>query len=65
MQAEHKELFTIPETGEIINAKPTHVRKLIAHNELKAVRMGKKLLVPKSAIDEFIASLKPYNEVQA
>lgn len=55
-----EELLTIPETGKIIKAGRTYTYSLINSGALKAVKIGKKTLVPRSSIESFIAALQPY-----
>lgn len=54
------ELLTIPEFCKAINLGKTSAYKLINTGKIKALKLGKKTLVPRSSIDEFIASLPVY-----
>jgi len=57
-----KELFTIPECCKTLNLGPTTLYKYINQKRIRAVKLGKKTLIPRDAIDEFIASLPSYIE---
>ena len=54
------ELLTIPEFCKSAKVGRTVAYSLINKGEVKAVKLGKKTLIPRSAMDEFIASLPVY-----
>lgn len=54
------ELLTINQFCEIANCGKTNTYKLINNGQLKAVKLGKKTLIPKDAMENFIANLKSY-----
>jgi excisionase family DNA binding protein len=45
----------VPETAELIGCGTTKTRELIANGELRAIRIDRRLLVPRSEIEQFIA----------
>lgn len=54
------ELLTVMEFCQAVNLGKTSVYKLINEGKISAVKLGKKTLIPKSAVNEFIASLPAY-----
>lgn len=56
------ELLTLSEFCKAVNLGRTSVYKLINAGKVKALKLGKKTLVPRSSLDEFIASLPAYGE---
>lgn len=56
----NNELLTIPQTCIALNCGKTVLYRRINSGELKAVKMGKKTLVSKKALEDFVASLQPY-----
>lgn len=54
------ELLTINEFCRAINLGKTSVYKLINEGKVKAVKLGKKTLVPQSSVNDFISSLPKY-----
>lgn len=56
----NSELLTIPQTCAALNCGKTALYRRINKGEIRAVKMGKKTLVSKEAIQEFISSLQPY-----
>ena len=53
----HDELLRLPTAAEAIGHGETTTRRLIREGRLRAVLVDGVLRVPRSAIDEFIASL--------
>ena len=59
------ELLTIPQFCKATNICRTIVYRLINEGRLKAVKVGKKTLIPQSALEEFVASLPAYTDKNA
>lgn len=55
-----QELLTIPEFCKAAKVGRTVAYKLINEGRVKAVKLGKKTLIPRAALEEFICSLEPY-----
>lgn len=55
-----EELLTIPEVGKVIKAGRTYLYALINRGDIKAVKIGRKTLVPRSAVEAYIAALPSY-----
>ncbi len=53
-------LMTIPEFCHAANIGRTNAYKLINVGDIKAVKVGKKTLIPRTALESWIASLEPY-----
>jgi excisionase family DNA binding protein len=51
-----KRVLDVFETAEQLGVHPLTVRRAIARGELPAVRVGRKVLVPVRALDEFLAA---------
>ena len=56
----NNEVLTIDNACLALLCGRTHLYKLINNGDIKALKMGKKTLVTRSSINEFIASLEPY-----
>lgn len=52
---DQKLAFSIVETGQKTDLHPDTVRTLIRTGRLRAVRVGRRYIVPATAIDEFLA----------
>lgn len=59
------ELLTIPEFCKSVNLGRTVAYRLINEGKVKAVKLGKKTLIPRSALDDFIASLPAYKNAKS
>lgn len=55
--ATHDELLTVKEGCEILKCGLTRLYQLMNRGQLRSVTMGKSRRIPRSAINEFIASL--------
>ncbi|HRQ60058.1 MAG TPA: helix-turn-helix domain-containing protein [Alphaproteobacteria bacterium] len=55
-----KELLTITEFCSIANIGRTNAYRLINSGAIKAVKIGKKTLIPLEALEEWISSLTAY-----
>ncbi|MBK9585763.1 MAG: helix-turn-helix domain-containing protein [Alphaproteobacteria bacterium] len=55
------ELLTVMEFCQAVNLGKTSVYKLINEGKISAVKLGKKTLIPRSVVHEFIASLPAYH----
>jgi excisionase family DNA binding protein len=56
-------LLTIPEACAMIRIGRTKFYQLLNAGEIKAVKIGKKTLVPQSAILQWIEELPAYNDM--
>lgn len=57
------ELLTVNETAKLLRVSPITVRRRIADGQLKAVRVGKGIRVPREAIDRFLRpALREYSD---
>lgn len=57
------ELLTVNETAKLLRVSPITVRRRIADGQLKAVRIGKGIRVPREAIDLFLRpALREYSD---
>lgn len=54
------ELLTIPEFCRTANVGRTNAYRLINEGSIKAVKVGKKTLIPRVAMESWIAALQPY-----
>ena len=54
------ELLTIPELCRQVNIGKTYAYRLIGEGTIKAVKCGRKTLVPRAEIHKWIETLKPY-----
>lgn len=59
-----KTLLNIPETCEKLRIGRTRLYQILNAGQIKAVRIGKKTLIPVASIEEFINGLSPYREDQ-
>lgn len=51
-----KKAYSVTETARILSLGKGTVYELIRQNKLKCIYIGKKIIVPQRAIDEFIES---------
>lgn len=56
------DLLTIPEFCHAVNLGKTSVYKLINQGKITALKLGKKTLVPRSSVEDFVASLPRYKQ---
>lgn len=54
------ELLTITDFCKAANVGRTRAYQLINQGRIKALKLGRKTLIPRAAFEEFIAGLKPY-----
>ncbi|HJE60337.1 MAG TPA: helix-turn-helix domain-containing protein [Nocardiopsis listeri] len=54
---EHKVAYSIQETARALSLGTTTVKKLIATGQLPSVRVGRRRLVPRSALETYINRL--------
>ncbi len=54
------ELLTIPEFCAQVNVGRTNAYRLINEGQVKAVKLGKKTLIPRAEMLKWIESLQPY-----
>jgi excisionase family DNA binding protein len=52
-----RELFPIEEIPELVPVDPSFIRKLIASGELRSVKVGRRRLVPRAALIEWLDAL--------
>ncbi len=53
-------LLSIPEACEKLRIGKTRLYEILNAGQIKAVRMGKRTLIPVAAIDDFINGLEPF-----
>jgi excisionase family DNA binding protein len=51
-----EQLLTVPEVAACLNTGERFVRRLIAERRIAFVRLGRKVRVPASAVDSFVAA---------
>jgi excisionase family DNA binding protein len=54
------ELLTIPEFCAQVNVGRTNAYRLINEGQVKAVKLGKKTLIPRTEMLRWIENLQPY-----
>lgn len=54
MKSEERLTRTVPEAARLIGVGPRAVYNLVASKELRAIMVGRKILVPISAIVEYV-----------
>lgn len=58
------ELFTIQEVAQMMRVSPMTIRRRIKEGELAAVRVGRKVRVPKQALDQLPKPIEPKSTKQ-
>lgn len=58
------ELLTIPEFCKMANIGRTTAYSLINAGLIKAIKIGKKTLIPRTSMNEWISTLQPYKREQ-
>ena len=48
--------YTIAEAAEALTLHPSTVKELVQERRLKVVRVGRRVIVPRWALDEFLAT---------
>jgi excisionase family DNA binding protein len=51
-----KRVLDVPEVAGTLGVHPLTVRRLIRNGELRAVRIGRRVVVPVAALDQFLES---------
>ena len=54
MNDQDKLTLTVPETAKLLGISRAHAYELIARNELPAVRLGRRLVVARKAIEHLL-----------
>lgn len=54
------ELLTISEFCKLANCGATYTYQLIGKGNLRALKVGRKTLIPRDSVNEWIGSLQPY-----
>lgn len=54
MTDEHKLTLSVPETATLLGISRAHAYELVARRELPAVRLGRRLLIPRQAIQDLL-----------
>ena len=63
---DHERLtITVAEAAEIIGISPAHAYELIRLQRLPAIRLGRRLIVPKKALVEFLDGATSVQPVEA
>lgn len=47
--------FNLKEAAEVLSLSPNSVSKLIRSGQIRAVRVGRRVIVPRAALEEFLA----------
>ncbi len=55
-------LLNVPEACEQLRIGKTRLYQIMNAGQIKAVRIGKRTLIPAASIEEFINGLKPFKE---
>lgn len=55
-------LLNVPEACERLRIGKTRLYQILNAGQIKAVRIGKRTLIPSMSIEEFINGLSPYRE---
>jgi len=50
-------LLSVPDVAAVLSLGVTYTRRLIDQGDIKSVRVGKRVLVPRQYLDEYIAAL--------
>ena len=54
-----KLVLTIEEAGRLLGISRPHAYKLAREGQLPIIRLGKRMVVPRRALEEYLASAKP------
>lgn len=54
-----KLVLTIGEAGELLGISRPHAYKLAHEGQLPVLRLGRRLVVPRKALEDYLASTKP------
>jgi excisionase family DNA binding protein len=49
------QLFTVPESAEVLRVKTVTMRQWIAQGRLQVVRLGRRVLVEREVLEQFVA----------
>jgi len=50
-----KVVFTVEEVAKILRIGRSHAYRSIAHGDIPVIRIGKRILIPKVALDKWLA----------
>jgi len=54
MNGQDRLTFSVPEAARLLGVSRAHAYELVARNELPAVRLGRRILVPRHAIEALL-----------
>lgn len=54
-----KQVLTVPEAAEALGISRSLAYELVARNDIPAVRLGRRIVVPRQAINEILSSAFP------
>ncbi|MEC7702974.1 MAG: helix-turn-helix domain-containing protein [Pseudomonadota bacterium] len=55
-----QKLYSIPDVQEMLGLGQTKIYELMHAGKLKAVKLGRKTLISKSSIDDFVSNLPSF-----
>ncbi len=58
-----KALFTFSEFCDIANIGKTKAYEILANGDVKAVKVGRKTMIPRSAIEEWMGTLPSFQKI--
>jgi excisionase family DNA binding protein len=56
MTAKNDPLLTVDQAAELLGTSPSFPRRLIAERKIKFVRVGARVRIPESALNDYIAA---------
>ena len=54
MLDQNKLTLTVPETAALLGISRAHAYELVARHELPAIRLGRRVLIPRQAVQDLI-----------
>ena len=54
MTGQEKLTLSVPETAKLLGISRAHAYELVARNELPAIRLGRRLVIPRQAIETLL-----------
>ena len=65
LTAQYEKTYTAEEVAELLHCSPGGVRSMIRRGDLRAIKVGRRYLIPESAIDALgFANLKLFSDIQ-
>lgn len=50
----HRLTFSVPEVAEVVGVSRAHAYELVRTGRLPSIRLGRRLVVPRKALEEFL-----------